>query len=495
MLGGEIAARFRSQLGEWAELTEDLVTARLAAADDGARSRIFEDGCRSHDRWRGRSLLVGLRARAPTVGEGAAGEPTLAVLRRELGTDGTLVEFADGRDDLVAYAVDAKSIRRFVLGRRAEITPLIDRFRAVIERGRDEDAGEVASRGAALHDLLLRPLLGDAAGPIRRLIVVPTNELALLPFDALVASRPLEPGRRDRLEELVFVVDRFEVSVVPSAAVLLELSSRPARRTGPALLIAAPLTTGPRPDVVAAVPSADPTTRSRGGGSDASNAAELPADLVQMRKDVFPFAESLVEAHAKEQVEGFHKFCEQASGSFTTPAFDLHVGGDASVAALRGDLKRFALLHFACHGYAPEDPRATGLLLAPTAESSGLLNVFDVSKLALDADVTVLAACKTAVGAPLGGEGLQSLSRAFLLAGSRSVVASLWDVEGKPTAQLMRSFYAVLERDRAVPISAALRMAKLRVKSGAAELPSGPKSIATEPAPPALWAGFVHYGR
>ena len=65
-----------------------------------------------------------------------------------------------------------------------------------------------------------------------------------------------------------------------------------------------------------------------------------------------------------------------------------------------------------------------------------------------DADLVVLSACDTAVGPLLGQEGIANLSRAFLLAGARTVVSTLWQVDDNSSLFLMKRFYAHLSANR-----------------------------------------------
>jgi CHAT domain-containing protein len=96
----------------------------------------------------------------------------------------------------------------------------------------------------------------------------------------------------------------------------------------------------------------------------------------------------------------------------------------------------------------------------------GFLEVSEISNLDLDSDLVVLSACQTGRGQLLSGEGILGLSRAFLHAGARSVVVSLWNVSDVSTAQLMKSFYRNMAGD--MGNAAALREAKLQMlKNGA----------------------------
>jgi CHAT domain-containing protein len=89
----------------------------------------------------------------------------------------------------------------------------------------------------------------------------------------------------------------------------------------------------------------------------------------------------------------------------------------------------------------------------------GLLQVYEIFNLKLDADLVVLSACRTGLGQEVKGEGLVGLTRAFMYAGAPSLVVSLWEVADQSTAELMVKFYQQL--DRAGEKAEALRRAKL----------------------------------
>ena len=100
------------------------------------------------------------------------------------------------------------------------------------------------------------------------------------------------------------------------------------------------------------------------------------------------------------------------------------------------------------------------MLTAAGSDPTGhVLTPGDILGLRLDSDVVVLSACRSGLGELLRGEGLVSLTRAFLQAGSRAVVVSLWDVGDRSTADFMGAFYKGLLRGE--PVAAALRGAEL----------------------------------
>ena len=79
-------------------------------------------------------------------------------------------------------------------------------------------------------------------------------------------------------------------------------------------------------------------------------------------------------------------------------------------------------------------------------------------QLRFDADLVVLSACDTAVGPLQGQEGIANLSRAFLLAGARTVVSTLWQIDDSSSLFLMKRFYAHLSANRSA--ASALTAAK-----------------------------------
>lgn len=148
------------------------------------------------------------------------------------------------------------------------------------------------------------------------------------------------------------------------------------------------------------------------------------------------------------------------------------------------DLGQFRVIHLATHATAdPQYPDRAALLLAPAPNSAddGLLQLREIVHLSLNADLVTLSACETEVGTDQGEAGVVNLEQAFLIAGARAVVASLWNVEDSSTTMLMKSFYEHLahHEDKAV----ALTHAKLDILEKYSDVS------------PYYWAGFVMVGQ
>ena len=183
-------------------------------------------------------------------------------------------------------------------------------------------------------------------------------------------------------------------------------------------------------------------------------------------KKKLPFAESEVQA-----IESLF------------PNKDVFNGADATktrATALSGD---FNVIHFACHGeFNDMQPLQSGLLLAKWGEDDGVLRVPDVFGLNLQkANLVTLSACETALSKVRGGEDWAGMSRGFIYAGTPTILATLWSVDDKSTAILMKNFYTNwLQKGMTKP--AALRQAQLDIKA----MP--------EYSHPYYWAPFVMIG-
>jgi len=114
------------------------------------------------------------------------------------------------------------------------------------------------------------------------------------------------------------------------------------------------------------------------------------------------------------------------------------IGPQVTKEAVLERLSEASVVHLATHAYfAPGSPLDSGIILA-----DGLLTAREVMGLRLRADLLVLSACQTGMAGSLGGDEMAGLAQAFLQAGARSLLVSLWAVNDPATAELMTAFYA-----------------------------------------------------
>lgn len=122
----------------------------------------------------------------------------------------------------------------------------------------------------------------------------------------------------------------------------------------------------------------------------------------------------------------------------------------------------FDILHLACHGqFRADNPLFSSLHLA-----DGFITVKDICSQKLNAELVTLSACETGLNKIFAGDEILGLARGFLSAGVNSLILSLWTVSDEATTELMKDFYAELQRGASV--SASLRTAQNNfIKRGA----------------------------
>jgi len=279
----------------------------------------------------------------------------------------------------------------------------------------------IPARLNALWKVLVPADVWSRISEADEVIVLPDGPLGSLPFEALVV-RPAK-----RLEESAFWVDDGPpIRYAPSAGILRALADRPAAGTG-LLSVADPAYTSlPR------LPGTEAESRAVLQASRRKALGAVPAVVLT--------GTAATEAQVRAAMPG-KRF--------------LHLAVHGKVEPRLGDL--FAALSLASP--AKETPAASGT----AAGDDGALNLYEIYDLDLQAELAVLSACVTSRGRMVEGEGSFALSRGFLAAGARRVVASLWSVDDASTAALMGSFFRHLDPDR--PYAAALRDARRTVRA------------------------------
>jgi len=342
------------------------------------------------------------------------------------------------REALLAYSLGDSSSSLWVVTRRAwkrfalPPRPALRARAEILRRGLADpvSAEERRTRAAAraLYQALVAPAEPLLKG-VTHLVVAPDGPLALVPFEALLARDVPEGAPAPRG---AYLVERWEVSYTPSATALATRAGSAAARGIVALGDARFA-----PDS-GATPVAEAGAAAAEGGAGVGGAAALA-----------PLPNTAAEVAALRALAG------------TRPVETL-TGAAATRANLLAALERTPaqLVHLATHGEANEvEPQRSGLWLAWDGAAPGFLSVRDVLGLRLGADLVTLSACETGTGRLERGEGVLGLARAFLAAGSRSVVVSLWKVNDRSTAALMERFYRPL-LTKGVPRETALAAAK-----------------------------------
>jgi CHAT domain-containing protein len=175
-------------------------------------------------------------------------------------------------------------------------------------------------------------------------------------------------------------------------------------------------------------------------------------------------------------LQGAEKEAKAIASLLNTQAL---TGSSATKAAILPKLPSAGIIHLATHGILDNvQGLKSAIALAPTNTDNGLLTAQEILQLKLNASLVVLSACNTGSGR-ITGDGVIGLSRSLFLAGTPSVIVSLWAVPDAPTQELMTEFYRQfkLTSDKAQ----SLRQAMLKMKD-------------TYPDAPRKWAAFTLIG-
>lgn len=411
---------------------------------------------------------------------------SLKEIRQQLDVDTMLLEYSLGEERSYLWAVTPTTLDSYELPKRAQIEAAVRRIYSFLN-ARQIEPGQIAlpkrerlaeaemqyrKEAILLSEMLLRPVASQLE--TKRLLIIGDGILQYLPFAALpvpsIADSLHQKAREQRsatksalIDHLLLftpLVTQHEILNLPSASVLAALrqeKTQPAPAVKAVAVLADPvfdkndervrLATGkgkqpkptpadPRRSVAAAAARA--TRQVRLTEAEDGGIPRLPFSRWE--------AEWILSVVPVE--EGMKALDFQASRAIATGA----------------ELRGYRIIHFATHGLVDnEHPELSGVILSLVDErgnpQDGFLRLHEIYNLKLPAELVVLSACQTALGKEIRGEGLVGLVRGFMYAGAPRVVASLWKVDDRATAELMKHFYQGMLVKKLSP-AAALRAAQ-----------------------------------
>jgi CHAT domain-containing protein len=353
------------------------------------------------------------------------------------------VEYFVAEDTILVWVITQAGVQeplRLEI-RREDLASQVIAFRQALETefrlGNTADEA-LLTQSRDLYALLVQPIEDKLAG-MTHVVIIPSGPLHYLPFAALLRS----PGTEGyalwsaQFESGTYFGDRYALSYAPSLVALKYAQEAAGEASADRSLLA-----------LADPDSGDPAM------------ARLP------------------DARAE---------AEAVAALF--PVHAVYVGREATETVVQSQSSTVSQLLFSTHGlFNAVNPMYSYLVLAPTDGSDGRLHTYEVFSLDLHADLVVLSACDTllpsfeVIGAQTravreaervelsrelmeqltSGDEVVGLTRAFLYAGTPSVLASLWSVYSEATKDLMVAFYGYLDRglDKAEALQAAQRDAR-----------------------------------
>lgn len=377
------------------------------------------------------------------------------ISRQLLDNNTILLEYKIGKEHSYLWTATTEAIRSYELPNRLAIETLARRFHDLLLEENDTDVIEMSKIASRLSEMILGPAALQLGH--KRLVIVADGVLQYIPFAAL--PEPVLSNRSAGTVEPL--IAQHEIVSLPSMSVLALLrrradSSKPAAK-----------------DLIA---FAEPVFDS----NDAQVKALFPQNRVISEEkppmEVGRPNERLINParttqHAQEDLRplpGTRKEVEEILALIPAARARKVLGFEATrELVLSGVLSEYRYVHFATHSLIDGvHPELSAIVLSLVDNKGnpqdGYLRAHELYNLDLHAELVVLSACKTALGKEIRGEGLVSLTRAFMYAGTPRVVASLWRVDDDSPAELMKFFYEGLIKEGKRPAEA-LRAAQFRM--------------------------------
>jgi CHAT domain-containing protein/Tfp pilus assembly protein PilF len=390
-----------------------------------------------------------------------------------LDAQSVLVEFLLGEKRSLVWAVSKEKLSVNVLPPRKEIEEQVSAYRKALTGKVSAltlvgSLAEIEPAGRKLYRSLLQPV-ENALVRARSLVIVPDGALDYLPFETLVL-----PARHGASGENgpAYLLEKFSIVYGPSASALVVMKGMNSEEGHPPKSLLAfgdPIIDDP------AGPAKNGVEATRSASHEPeSNSTAIAADEYVERG--FSFSRL---PYSRAEVLGISKL-------YSPNQRQVYLGEQAREETLKSEkLGDYRYIHLASHGFVDESqPSRSGILFSRDSHSTedGVLQMDEIMRLKLNADLVTLSACSTGLGKLVNGEGILGLTRAFFYAGARNVTVSLWNVNDSSTSALMKAFYENLNRGSSK--SAALRQAKLTLLRG--------KEAAWHH--PYYWAAFVLVG-
>lgn len=381
----------------------------------------------------------------------SGGSPSAKEIQKLLDDETVLLEYKLGDAKSFLWLVTAGAVKIYALPPREEIEKTAkDFYSAIVARERSKDA-RTADLQRRLSEILLAPVVSEIEN--KRLAIVADGVLQFTPFAALQVQN--------------FLIEANEIIVLPSAGVLAELRRNSVRAKTPGKTLAV---------------FADPIFEADDPrlAKEPVKPAAKPADLNRVLRD-FNRGETLPRLlSSREEARNIAAF---AAKNQAVANVDFEASREN---AMSENMANYRVLHFATHGLLDAaHPEFSGLVFSLYDRNGkardGFLRLNQIYNLNLNSDLVVLSACQTALGKDVRGEGLIGLTRGFMYAGAKRVVASLWKVDDAATAEFMRRFYQNFLQKKHSP-AAALKHAQNEMR----QIPRFRRAY--------FWAGFTLQG-
>ena len=351
--------------------------------------------------------------------------PSIKTLRQKLlNEESMLVEYFI--DDSILYSfsltLDTLIVHKDTLN--LGFQKLVVDFNELVRTLQNDKFKEFTYTSYELYSILLESILEHESSEKKVLYIIPDGILNYISFDALISDMPDNPGN-NRYDLLDYLVKSHEINYNYSSYLYQFKSQFDSR------------------ELSGFAPSFD------SDGSNPEGLAALPfsSEEVLIIDDIF---------------EG-----------------DMFVDTSATLERYRESIDTYNIAHLATHAICNDSIPMQSKIYFHDDE----LSTYEIYNMPNSLDLVVLSACNSGTGKLREGEGIMSLSRAFLASGCSSIITSLWNVNDRVSLDLMTHFYSALSEGNTVGQS--LRKSKLSYLNNSSSIID---------AHPYYWSGFVLVG-
>lgn len=288
----------------------------------------------------------------------------------------------------------------------------------------------------------------DKHPDINNLVIIPSGELNYIPFEALLYSLPQDSSDMTNYRNLDYLIKHSKISYAYSTSLWAQNMQHQSKGNKGILGFAA---------------SYDPAKKPKSNANTPKHQQDLRGMLIDL-------------PGARKEVNYLQELY----------AGDFYIGKDANEEQFKKiDRNQYNIVHLAMHGLLNKEHSFASSLAF--TENSGnaeddFVFAYELTQMPIETDLVVLSACETGYGKFRHGEGVASLARSFMYAGTPSLIMTLWEVNDHSTAEIMKLFYEGLHNGLDKP--AALQAAKLKYLERS-------KGIASHPF---FWSPFVNLG-
>jgi len=273
-----------------------------------------------------------------------------------------------------------------------------------------------------LYRKLLQPALSNIPENSELIFSLP-NQLAALPFEFLTVKKQNETGKSS-LFIRKYLIENYSISYSPSFSIWKELKSRSSSKNDLALF------------------EGDPDFNFKGKNYASTRSVSANLNLYSRNVKVLPLK------YSAEEIKGIEGYFDNKKVLLNDKATETNFKKEAASASI---------IHLSTHSFLFNNYPVV-IFSNDDKKNDGYLETGEVAKLHLNSDMVVLSSCKSGLGQTDKAEGILGMQKVFFDAGASSVVLSLWDVNDKYTATLMKYFYGFLSKGQSK--SNALRNAK-----------------------------------